>query len=104
MKVREGYYSEQIRNNAFANVHLSKRQLEVLEVIERWQPICNEDIADHLGVHPHQVTPRTLELRKLGLVQFAGTGKSRLSKVEYNYRQGVSLWMITKDLEQPSLF
>lgn len=44
MKIREGYRSEQIRNEAFALVNLNKQQQKVLEVIKKWQPISNEMI------------------------------------------------------------
>ncbi len=98
METREGYYSEQIRNEAFALVNLTSRQKEVYEVIRKWQPIDNERIAEHLGVYPHQVTPRVGELRELGLVEFCGEGKSQLSG------RKVSLWRINPDGKQLSLF
>jgi DNA-binding MarR family transcriptional regulator len=88
MKVREGYQSEQIRNEAFAYVNLNKQQKRVLEVIKKWQPISNDRIAAHLNCFPHQVTPRVLELRELGLVEFCGEAESTISK------RKVSLWRI----------
>ena len=98
MKVREGYYSEQIRNAAFAMVDLTARQKEVLEIIRKWQPISNERIAEHLGVYPHFVTPRVGELRELGLVEFCGVSKSATSG------RKVSLWRINPVGMQLSLF
>ena len=98
MKVREGYYSEQIRNEAFALVNLTVRQKEVLEVIRKWQPVSNERIAEHLGVYPHQVTPRTGELRELGVIEFCGESKSQLSG------RKVSLWRINPEGRQLNLF
>jgi predicted HTH transcriptional regulator len=88
MKVREGYYSEQIRNKAFFEVQLNRRQAEVLNVIRDFQPISNEGIAEILNIFPHQVTPRVLELRKLDIVEFAGETISTYSK------RTVSLWRI----------
>ncbi len=100
MKVREGYFSEQVRNKALEALlpNLSKRQFEVYQVIEKWQPISNERIAEHLHIYPHQVTPRVLELRKLGLVEFASETISTTSK------RPVSLWKINPDCSQLSLF
>jgi len=97
MKVREGYYSEQIRNEAFAYVDLNKQQRKVLEVIEKWQPISNDRIASHLGCYPHQVTPRVLELRELGYVEYCGEGESTISK------RKVSLWRINRKGRQLQL-
>lgn len=79
-QVREGYYSEQVRNEVFKEVskQLGTLQYDVYAVIKEHQPITNEEIANKLGKFPHEVTPRVLELRQLDLVEFAGkkTGKS----------------------------
>lgn len=96
-RVREGYRSEQIRNEAFAYVDLGKMQGKVLEAIRELQPISNDGIASHLGIYPHQVTPRVLELRELGLVEFCGEGFSGISK------RKVSLWRINPNGTQLSL-
>ena len=96
-KVREGYYSEQIRNEAFAHVDLGKMQQKVLEVIINWQPISNDRIAAHLGIYPHHVTPRVLELREMGIVEFCGEELSTISK------RKVSLWRINPNGTQLSL-
>ena len=98
MTEREGYKPEQIRNEAFAYVDLNKRQEEVLEVIRKWQPISNESIAKMLNCFPHQVTPRTLELRELGYVKWAGEGISQTSG------RKISLWMINPDGKQLDMF
>jgi len=98
MRAREGYSSEQIRNEAFAFVDLNKQQRRVLEVIRKWQPISNERIAQHLNVYPHQVTPRVLELRQLGIVEFCG------EDVSQNSNRKVSLWRINPKGRQLSLF
>lgn len=94
VKVREGYYSEQVRNKAFGEVALGQRQEEVLNVIRICQPISNEEIADIIGVPPHYVTPRVLELRKFGHVEFFGTSTSPTSK------RTVSLWRIKPEGQQ----
>ncbi|MCS7054084.1 MAG: hypothetical protein NZM09_10180 [Ignavibacterium sp.] len=98
MKEREGYKSEQIRNQAFFLTDINNNQKKVLEVIIKWQPICNEMIAAHLGWYPHQVTPRVLELRQLGYIEWAGEGISQKSK------RKVSLWRISKIGKQLSIF
>ena len=100
MKVREGYYSEQIRNEALQSVldELSERQKQVYGVILKWQPISNERIAEHLNCYPHQVTPRVLELREMGVVELAGETISQRSK------RKVSLWRINPDGKQLNLF
>jgi len=80
MRTREGYHSEQVRNEAFAEVskQLGTLQHDVYEIISIHEPITNEEIAKKLNKFPHEVCPRVLELRKLDLVEFAGktTGKS----------------------------
>lgn len=90
MKVREGFFSEQVRNKSFGEIldSLCHRQREVYNIIKDYGPICNEDIADILEVFPHKVTPRVLELRKAGIVEFAGETTSNTSK------RTVSLWKI----------
>lgn len=97
-KEREGYKSEQIRNEAFAYVDLNKRQQQVLEIIRNWQPISNETIAKHLNCFPHQVTPRVLELRKFGYVKWYGESQSQTSG------RKISLWMINPYGTQLELF
>lgn len=98
MKIREGYHSEQIRNEAYKDALdlLNKEQRRVYEVIKEHQPIYSERIATILGKYPHLVTPRVLELRALELVEFAGEGISETS----GYK--VSLWRIK--IKQGKLF
>ena len=96
--MREGYKSEQLRNEAFAYVDLSKRQSQVYDIIEKWQPISNERIAEHLHVPQHHVTPRVLELRQLGIVEYCGEEVSKYSQ------RRISLWRINKEGKQLSLF
>lgn len=98
MKVREGYYSEQIRNRAFAFVNLSARQEEVIKVIEKYQPITSERIAMHLNRPLHTITPRVLELRQLGVVEYCGEETSCWSG------RKCSLWRINPNGTQLSLF
>ena len=97
VREREGYKPEQVRNEAFALVELNKRQQEVLEVIRNWQPISNENIAKHLNCFPHQVTPRTKELRDDGWVCLAGYTKGISGKT-------ACLWMINPDGKQMDMF
>lgn len=100
MKTREGYHSEQIRNDALSSIldDLNERQRQVYNIIRKWQPISNERIAQHLNCHPHQVTPRVFELREMGIVEFAGESHSEISS------RKVSLWRISPDGKQMSLF
>ncbi len=88
--MREGYYSEQVRNKAFEEIqpHLSGRQLSVYKIIHRYGPISTEQIASLMKVYPHTLTPRVKELRQLELVEFAGTSVSDVSG------RTVSLWRI----------
>jgi transcription initiation factor IIE alpha subunit len=94
---RDAYNSEQLRNTAFSLVDLTNKQKQVYDIIKKWQPISNERIAIHLGVYPHVVTPRVLELRDLGVVEFYGEDISQTSK------RKVSLWRIKPDGKQLSL-
>lgn len=94
MKVREGYYSEQIRNEALLATDLGKRQKEVLHIIELFGPISSERIALHLNVYPHQITPRVLELRELGFVEFAG------EEISMRSHKKASLWRVKEDGKQ----
>jgi predicted ArsR family transcriptional regulator len=78
MNIREGYKSEQVRNEAFKEVskQLSTLQYEVYSIIKQHEPITNEEIAEKLDKFPHEICPRVLELRKLDLVEFAGKKKA----------------------------
>lgn len=98
--VREGYYSEQIRNKAFESVleELGKKQRMVYKVIAENEPCSNEDIAEGLHIPLHTVTPRVLELRQLELVEYAGESVSRRSN------RAVSLWRVKAQGKQLDLF
>jgi DNA-binding MarR family transcriptional regulator len=100
MKVREGYYSEQVRNQAFESIldKLGKKQGEVYHAILKLQPVSNEDIAAYLNILPHQVTPRVLELRQMEIVEYAGDSRSKTSGKK------VSLWRIRPEGKQLTLF
>jgi len=96
MKVREGYYSEQIRNKSFEEILdiLGERQKQVLLILKEYGKLSIEDIARLLDVYPHQVCPRIKELRELQLVEFAGESRSDRSK------RKVSLWKLKQLPEQ----
>lgn len=100
MKIRNGIYSEQVRNKSFEEIqnNLGNLQKQVYAVIQQNEPIYNEKIADLLNKFPHTVTPRVLELRELGLIEFAGTSKSPTTN------KTVSLWKCTKPPMQTALF
>jgi predicted ArsR family transcriptional regulator len=99
LKTREGWNSEQVRNKALFSIldDLSRRQQEVYSIIEKFQPISNESIAKHLNLYPHQVTPRVLELREMGIVEWAGEGKTLDNRP-------FSFWKISHDGKQLNLF
>lgn len=98
MKIREGYYSEKIRNKAYKDVldRLNKEQKRVYDVIRDYEPIYSERIALILGKYPHVITPRVLELREMNLIEYAGEGISETSGHK------VSLWKMK--INQGKLF
>jgi len=100
MDARRGYYSETVRNKSFEEIQndLGKLQKTVYDVIKNNEPIYTELIAEKLHKFPHTVTPRVLELRELGLIEFAGTSKSHTTK------KTVSLWKTVKPESQTKLF
>lgn len=100
MKIREGYDSEQVRNQALYSIldDLNNRQRAVFNIIKEWQPVSAENIAQHLNAYPHTITPRILELREMGLIRFAKEGYSERSK------RKVSLWEVSPQPKQLTLF
>jgi len=90
MKEREGYKSEQIRDESFGELDgASKMQQVVYKCIMENAPISNETIGRKLKLRINSVTPRVKELRELGYVEFAGEGKSRTTG------RKVSMWRPT---------
>ncbi len=100
MKVREGYFSEQLRNRSFNEILdvLGARQKQVLLTLKDYGELSIEEIAHILEVYPHQVCPRIKELREMDLVEFAGETTSAISKKK------VSLWKLKKLPDQLRLF
>lgn len=100
MKVREGYYSEKNRNEAYVGLldSLSKMQMQVYNIIKDYGPVSNEEIAKILKLYPNNITPRVYELRKLGLVEYSGESKAVSSN------RSVSLWKIVPLNNQLQLF
>ncbi len=90
---REGFNPEQIRNEAFAYADINQNQQTVLNIISEKEPITNEQIAKILGWYPHQVTPRVLELRQAGIVEYCGHTISNIS------RRKASLWRVKQDYQ-----
>lgn len=90
MKIREGYLSEQIRNNSLKDTlpELGELQAEVLEHIRQAGKATTEEIAVALGRYVHSVTARVFELRDMGYVEFAGSCVSKKTN------RKVSLWKI----------
>ncbi|MHC1736868.1 MAG: hypothetical protein AB9882_02520 [Ignavibacteriaceae bacterium] len=99
MQTREGYYSERNRDESYVNIldKLGSRQKAVYDIIKDNEPISNEAIAEILDIYPHQVSPRVLELRELGLVEYAGDEKLDMKRTR-------SLWQLTEPQTQLSLF
>lgn len=98
MKTREGYSSEQLRNESLKETlpELGKLQAEVLTVIRAAGRTTTEEIATVLGKYVHSVTARVYELRDMGYVEFAG------SMISKKTNRKVSLWSVTK--KQLTLF
>lgn len=97
--IRKGYYSEKVRDIAYLEQldKLGNMQKKVYEVIKKYGPCSTEFIAVTLGVYPHQITPRVLELREMELIYFHDVGQSPTSG------KAVSLWKVTKVNPQYSL-
>lgn len=91
MKVREGYYPEQNRNQSLKDTlpELGRLQREVLDVITSGT-CTTEEIAEKLGKYVHSITGRVFELREMGYVEFAG------STVSEKTRRTVSLWKVSQ--------
>jgi len=98
MKIREGYYPEQVRNESLKDTlpELGELQNEVYEVIRSAGKITTESIASRTGRYIHSITGRVHELREMGYVEFAGATKSERSG------RKVSLWKVTN--KQLTLF
>lgn len=98
MKVREGYYSEQIRDQSLKDTlpGLGGLQQEVYNVIRSEGPVTTQGIARITGRYVHSITARVFELRDLGYVEFAG------STMSPETGRKVSLWKITN--KQLTLF
>ena len=96
MKYREGYWSERARDKSYKEIlsSLNKKQFEVYQVVKNNPNIYNEKIAQILNIYPHQICPRILELREMGLVRFSKYGVSEKSG------KTVSLWRINQEAIQ----
>lgn len=73
---------------------LSKSKKEVFDAIKKLGVASNEDIAIELNKYPHLITPRTLELRDMKLVELAEIGKAVKSK------QDVCKWRLKPNQEK----
>jgi hypothetical protein len=69
------------RNAAYRSVQLGRKQAEVLEFVRKFPAgVCNLEISDGLGWPVNSVTPRVLELRKLGELKVYGSTISRTGR------------------------
>lgn len=59
---------------------LGQRQKTVFDVIAKYGPMSNLDVAEYLGLPINSITPRTLELRQKGVVKEAYKGLSKQTK------------------------
>lgn len=89
-KTRAGYWSEWARDKSYKEIVdcISGMRKKVYNLIDLYGPLSNEVIASMMNVYPHQISPRTGELRDMGVVEFAEYGKSMDGK------KTVSLWRI----------
>ena len=60
---------------------LTNRQAAVFRVIQHSPSICNQEVAEFLGLPINSVTPRVLELRQQGVIWHAGFKNYRNRKV-----------------------
>ena len=79
------------RNAAYHAIRptLSNRQKQVLAYLRNHSGICNLEISDALHIPINAVTPRTFELRKMGLVERVGETIARTGHV-------VSAWRVAE--------
>lgn len=100
MRVRNGYYPEQHRNESFKSIleKLPLSQSRVYYVIEEYQPITLNMIAKVLDKYPNEVSGRVTELVALGLIEYAGEGSSDRSA------KPVSTYKVVDPCPQMSLF
>ena len=105
MTIREGYYSEQIRNKSFEEIQsiLGLMQKLVYDTIRDNEPISNEGIANILKKWPHEICPRVLELRKLDLVELLLDSKGKPVKGKGSSGRNVSLWKVKHSITQLEL-
>ena len=84
-------HTRENRDSSFAELEdgneLPRREQQVLEVIKQKGPISNRQIARTLSLDTTSVGPRTLELRRQGLVIEAKRDKDTTGKT-------VSFWMV----------
>lgn len=77
---------------------IGARQRQVLDALAS-RDMTNREISRATGLEINTVTPRTLEMRKLGLVTEKGT------IVDPVTRKRVTLWgLVSKDMQQVELF
>jgi hypothetical protein len=100
MEARRGYCSEKIKKEVYIEIldKLGEMQKTVYDAVKSLQPCSNEDVAIYLKKFPNETIPRIYELRGLGLVIYAGEGKSARSG------RKVSLWKTVPVNPQLSLF
>lgn len=58
---------------------LGARQIKVMEVFECGEAFTNSEIAERLGWSINRVTPRVLELRRLGVLEEGGLRTCRIT-------------------------
>lgn len=102
MKVRQNYYSEEIRNKNFKEYRDSGKmkdsQRKIFDILKQYGELTNEQMAEILNVPLHHISGRVSELvRQYGLVEFSRYGKSK-----YNNRK-ICVWKLTNLAEAKQL-
>lgn len=72
--------SLQLRNQSYHRVKLGERQTDVLQAIEKYQPVSNRQLANILHWPINSVTGRVKELRDMGFVSNSGTAYDEMTQ------------------------
>jgi hypothetical protein len=72
--------------------HLGSMQELVLSALEKLKVASNWDIANYLKMPINSITPRCLELRSLGIVEYAFTS------IDQKTKRKVMMWKVHKPI------
>lgn len=90
---------QQTSLQAFVSIKncLGERQLQVLNAFGNDECLTNKELSQRLRLAINQVTPRVLELRKRGLVVYAGVKEdvqSRKTSMMWKKQKEELIWLI----------